>query len=108
MTAERPVGKPVLPSIPDYRSDYIDLRLQEFLDSLGAAQWPIDCVKLLSRMKDSDQYRIRIGYAGEEVSDGLDAATNYVQGMYQIVLSRSKIRYPYRKSSIRISSFVLQ
>ena len=109
MTAERPVVKPRLPSIPDYRSGYIDLRLQEFLDSLGIAQWPIDCVKLLSGMRDSDKYRIRIGYAGEEVSDGLDAATNYVQrlGMYQIVLSRSKIRYPYRKSSDRRLNFTI-
>ena len=63
------------------------------------AKWPIDCVKLLNEMKRSDRYPVQIGYAGEEVSDGLDAVTKYEPsvGIYQMVFHQNKIRYPYLK-----------
>ena len=101
--------KPASQRIPDYRSEYIDLKLKEFLDLFRIAKWPIDCVKLLNEMKRSDRYPVQIGYAGEEVSDGLDAVTKYEPsvGIYQMVFHQNKIRYPYLKSSDRRLNFTI-
>jgi len=87
--------------LPEYRSQFIDLKLKEFIKNTNIRKWPVDCVKLLKEMKDKGKYGIKAIGIAEGLSSGLDAAAHFDKktGYYAVVINRKKFSYPFRKSS---------
>jgi Zn-dependent peptidase ImmA (M78 family) len=92
--------------IPPYRSEYIDLKLKEFVSMNDIRRWPLDCIKVLQGMKNRKQYSIdRIGV--RDLQQGLDAVTqyNFFTESYEVWFNNQTYRYPYKKSSHRRLNF---
>jgi hypothetical protein len=94
--------------IPQYRLDYIDLKLNEFKDQFNIVDGPIDCVLLLDKIERLGKYPVQVVYT-DKIHYELDAAAIYINhpGCYQILLNRYKVRYPYHESSDRRLNFTI-
>jgi ribosomal protein L37E len=94
--------------IPQYRLDYIDLKLEGFKNQLKLTDSPIDCVVLLKKIEELGKYPVQVMYT-DGIYNGLDAAAIYIKNLdcYQILLNRHKVRYPYQGSSDRRLNFTI-
>lgn len=90
-----------LGSIPGYRSQYIDIRINWFAESYGLkrSSWPLDCVSLLNVMAASDTIPFSYGFL--RLPQKYDAITNYMNehDVYITHINSNKIRYPFKYSS---------
>lgn len=80
--------------IPVYRQDYITLRLKwlvEILD-LKDSDWPIDCMKLLNSLKETQL--IPFDYAFIELPDKDDAIAQYLteHNLYLIFINKAMLK----------------
>jgi Zn-dependent peptidase ImmA (M78 family) len=95
--------------IPKYRQDYINLRLNWFIDLLGLKEsdWPIDCMKILKELKTTQLINLRYDFI--ELSDECDAAIRYFpeHDFYSITINDNKVNYPYECSNHRRLNFTL-
>lgn len=96
-------------NIPEYRSQYIDIRIKWFIESYGLrrSSWPLDCIKLLKNMDVSDIIPLRYGFL--RLSEKNDAITSYIpeHGLYIIHFNSNKIRYPFKYSRDRRINFTI-
>jgi ribosomal protein L37E len=106
-TASRKI-KPEYRTIPQYRIDYIELKLAELKKQFHINSCPVDCVDLLKEMKKWDKYPV-YAVLKQDMPEGQDGATVYLKehGCYQIWLNRRKFRYPYRSSTDRRLNFTV-
>jgi len=100
-------GKPS--SIPGYRSEYIDLKLREFIHQNGIKRWPLDCMVILNALADTGKYGIKGYMAVDSLPGNLDAVTHYHSSTrsYYILLNRSRVHYPFQKSRHRRLNFTI-
>ncbi|HCS73074.1 MAG TPA: Zn peptidase [Clostridiales bacterium] len=93
--------------MPIHRSEFIDLRLRQFIDENRIYKWPLDCVVLLRQIKESGRYGIQKIAVLNDLSEGVDAVTQYQSGtrQYSIWFNRKKLRYPFQKSFDRRLNF---
>ena len=98
-----------MPAISLHRSDFIDVRLKQFLRDNQIRKWPLDCVVLLRQMKQSAKYGIQGIVTSNSLSENLDAATQYHSktGHYTILFNRQKFYYPFQKSAHRRLNFTI-
>ncbi len=98
-----------LDKIAEHRLDYIDLHLLKFLNlyNIKADSWPIDCPKIIQKMRSSGI--INLEYTFQDLSDKLDAITTYnpEEKIYLIQFNKNRIRYPFQTSSDRRFNFTL-
>lgn len=94
--------------IPLYRKQFIDVRLNNFIRDFSITKWPLDCVALIKRIKDEKRLPLQISTV-RDVSDKFDAVSRYVQeeNLYQIIINRDKIRYPFQDSRDRRLNFTI-
>jgi ribosomal protein L37E len=97
-----------LDKIPDYKLQYIDVVLKRFMKEYGIKSWPLDCVNLVKQIRDRKRIPLQIGVACD-VDEKFDAVCRYVEEykVFQIIINRSKIRYPFRNSRDRRLNFTL-
>ncbi len=95
--------------LPTLRSEFIDLRLMQFITERKIHKWPLDCVVLLRQMQESGKYGIQKIAATKSFPEGIDAATHYYSKtkQYSIWFNRVKLRYPFQKSSDRRLNFTI-
>lgn len=95
--------------IPEYRQDYIDLKLKELitLSGLKYTDWPIDCVKLMEKLKAHQL--IPFDYTYEDLSEKQDACIKYFSeyNLYLILINKNKSTYPFQSSKDRRLNFTL-
>ncbi len=96
-------------TVSNYRSQFIDLKLKQFIHQNNINKWPLDCVKLLIEMKKSGKYGIKAVGVAKGLSNGLDAATKYNRknGHYAVVINHNRFSYPFKKSSDRRLNFTI-
>jgi len=97
-----------LDQIPHYRRQFIDARLSKFLRDFSIKKWPLDCVDLIKNIRDDKRIPLQIGVAAN-VRDKFDAVSRYVEeeNVYQIILNRNKVRYPFQNSRDRRLNFTI-
>jgi Zn-dependent peptidase ImmA (M78 family) len=91
------------------RSQFIDLRLKQFISENRVQKWPLDCVMLLKQLKQSGKYGIKKIGVLKNLHKGVDAVTYYFSKTkeYFIGINEQGIRYPFQKSSDRRLNFTL-
>ncbi len=94
--------------IPPYRKQFIDLKLNSFIRDFSITKWPLDCVALIKKIKDEKRLPLQISTV-RDVSDKFDAVSRYVEeeNLYQIIINRDKIRYPFQDSRDRRLNFTI-
>lgn len=94
--------------IPDYRSQFIDLKLRQFIKENNIS-WPVDSVRLLAEMKREGRYGIKALAIANGLTDGLDASAHYDKrsGHYAVIINRKKFSYPFKQSSDRRLNFTI-
>lgn len=99
-----------LDKIPEYRQQFIDIRLRRFLHEYKVTQIPKDSVKLLQYIKNSKLINIRYALV-PNMSPKFDAQAKYYSkyNVFIVLLNESKVRkhYPFRRSSDRRLNFTL-
>jgi len=65
-----------LDKIPKHRIDYINKRVQIFIEYFKLKQWPLDCVELILKIEKNQSLPIQIKSMAN-LSDSFDAATVY-------------------------------
>jgi ribosomal protein L37E len=95
--------------IPEYRKQYIDIRLQWFVKTyeLKNGNWPLDCVSLLKKMKKTQ--KIPFTYSYVPLPNKYDALTGYVdsEGVYIMQININKAKYPFEYSRDRRLNFTI-
>ncbi|MCB2291434.1 ImmA/IrrE family metallo-endopeptidase [Clostridium sp. CS001] len=95
--------------IPQHRHEYINLRLQWFIDlfDLKATDWPLDCTLLIKKMKELQLIPFEYGFF--ELPPIYDALTeyNYKYNVYLMQINKNKAKYPYEHSHERRLNFTL-
>ncbi|NLC45236.1 MAG: ImmA/IrrE family metallo-endopeptidase [Clostridiales bacterium] len=91
------------------RSEFIDLRLRQFITENKIRDWPLDCVVLLRQMQQSGKYGILKIVTIKDLPRGIDAATHYYTKTkeYFMWFNRQKLRYPFQRSSDRRLNFTI-
>lgn len=97
-----------LPQIPNYRLEFIKLKLKDFIGTYNIKTWPIDCVNIIKTISESAKVPLQIGTVSN-VSSAFDAIAIYHPNVevYQIILNRNKIKYPFKCSKDRRLNFTL-
>lgn len=97
------------PPVPDYRSEFINLKLKQFIRQGNIKTWPLDCVEMICKMKKAGEYGIQVVKVVRGLPDKLDASTHYDKktGHYAVLINRSRFSYPFQKSSDRRLNFTL-
>lgn len=95
--------------LPSLRSQFIDLRLRQFIIENKVSKWPLDCVVLLRQMQQLCKYGIQKVGVLKNLPEEIDAATHYYSKTkkYSIWFNRQKLRYPFQKSSDRRLNFTI-
>ena len=96
-------------AMPIIRSEFIDLRLRQFIKENRIHKWPLDCVVLLRQMQQSGKYGIKKIASLKNFPEGIDAATQYYSKTkeYSILFNVQKLRYPFQRSSDRRLNFTI-
>jgi hypothetical protein len=96
-------------SVPNYRSDYINLKLKQFIEQCNIKAWPLDCVELICRMRKTGEYGVQLVKVVRGLPDKLDASAHYNKktGYYAVFINSSHFSYPFQKSSDRRLNFTL-
>lgn len=96
-------------SLPAYRSDYIKLQIKAFLRlfKIKVTDWPLDCMKLLDKMKDAQAIPFFYGFFS--LPDKYEAVTNYQsdQNVYLMQINLNNTRYPFDTSASRRLNFTI-
>lgn len=97
-----------LPQIPNYRLEFLKLKLKDFILTYNIKTWPIDCVNIIRTISESAKMPLQIGTVSK-VSNAFDAIAIYHPNLevYQIILNRNKIKYPFKCSKDRRLNFTL-
>lgn len=97
-----------LSDIPGYRLEFIRLKLKDFIKTYDINSWPLDCVKIVKEIYESSKIPLQIG-AVSKISSNFDAIAIYHpnEEVYQIILNRNKIKYPFKCSKDRRLNFTL-
>jgi hypothetical protein len=95
--------------IPQHRHEYINLRLQWFIDlfDLKTTDWPLDCTLLIKKMKKLQLIPFEYGFF--ELPSIYDALTAYNSkyDVYLMQVNAYKVNYPYKHSYERRLNFTL-
>jgi hypothetical protein len=95
--------------IPPLRQEYIRNRLSRFINlyEIKNTDWPMDCVKLFRKMKDTQ--KIPFIYAFCDMPDKCDAITEYRKDheVYITKINKKKVHYPFQTSYDRRLNFTL-
>lgn len=95
--------------IPQYRHDYIDLRLKWFITlfNLKSSNWPLDCTLLIKKMRELQL--IPFDYGFFELPTIYDALTEYKcsHKVYLMQINKNKAKYPYECSHERRLNFTI-
>lgn len=96
-------------SLPEHTKQYIDLRIKWFINTflLKNQDWPLDCVRLLKKLKASQ--RIPLSYGLVRLPNKYDAITEYVpdHNIYIMQINRNKANYPFEYSRDRRLNFTI-
>ncbi len=94
--------------IPEYRRKFIDYRIRHFFNTYFITKWPIDCVQLIDTIEKSNELSLQVGTVSN-VSPNFDAISIYnpESDVYQIILNRNKINYPFKESKDRRLNFTI-
>ncbi|ENJ9653624.1 ImmA/IrrE family metallo-endopeptidase [Clostridium botulinum] len=86
-----------LDKIPKHRIDYINKRVQIFIEYFKLKHWPLDCVELILKIEKNQSLPIQIKSMAN-LSDSFDAATVYSKedNCFLIIVNRNKIHYPFK------------
>ncbi|MDS1001910.1 ImmA/IrrE family metallo-endopeptidase [Clostridium sporogenes] len=97
-----------LDKIPKHRIDYINKRVQIFIEYFKLKHWPLDCVELILKIEKNQSLPIQIKSMAN-LSDSFDAATVYSKenNCFLIIVNRNKIHYPFKISKHRRLNFTL-
>lgn len=97
-----------LHNIPNYRLDFIKVKIKYFMKEFDIKSWPIDCVKIIKDISELSEIQLQIGCASK-VSNSFDAIAIYhpSKAVYQIIVNRNKIKYPFKCSKDRRLNFTL-
>ncbi len=95
--------------IPEYRADYINLKLEWFIELIGLKRtdWPINCTELLKKIKALCNMHFEYDFA--DMPDKYDAITEYnaEHDLYLMLLNRRKVNFPFQSSQDRRLSFTI-
>ena len=95
--------------IPQHRHEYINLRLQWFINlfDLKSTDWPLDCTVLIKKMKELQLIPFEYGFF--ELPIIYDALTEYISkhNVYLMQINKNKAKYPYEHSRDRRLNFTL-
>lgn len=95
--------------VPKYHHEFIDIKLKWFIDLLGLKDldWPIDCTKVIKRLKGSQDINFEYGFS--ELPHTCDATTQYLSehSLYLLLINKSKVNYPFECSKDRRLNFTL-
>jgi Zn-dependent peptidase ImmA (M78 family) len=98
-----------LDKIAPHRLEYIRIRLKWFIGMLGIkyAEWPLDCTRLLQKMKATQVIPFEYGFF--RLSEKYEAVTDYSSdhNVYLMQINRNKVNYPFETSSDRRLNFTL-
>ncbi|GAA0080791.1 MULTISPECIES: ImmA/IrrE family metallo-endopeptidase [Clostridium] len=88
-----------LDKIPKHRIDYINKRVQIFIEYFKLKHWPLDCVELILKIEKNQSLPIQIKSMAN-LSDSFDVATVYSKenNSFLIIVNRNKIHYPFKIS----------
>ncbi len=96
-------------SLPAYRSDYIKLQIKTFLHlfKIQIGNWPLDCIKLLEKMKETQVIPFFYGFF--RLPDKYEAITNYHsdQNVYLMQINQNNMQYPFETSANRRLNFTI-
>lgn len=96
-------------NMPAYRLEYIAQRIKMFIYLYGiqSNDWPLDCTKLLQKMKETQIIPFHYGFF--RLSDKYEAVTDFrsEHNVYLMQINRSKVRYPFETSADRRLNFTL-
>ncbi len=94
-------------AIPLYREKFIRSRLKMFINDYKIKEWPIDCLMLLEKIVQSCTISLQFGMA--DAGNGFEAMSRYIEGkkLYQIILNKNKITYPFKASKDRRLNFTI-
>jgi hypothetical protein len=97
------------PVISKHRSEFIDLRLKQFIHQNQIQEWPLDCVAILRKMKQSGSYGIQRIKLLKTLPEKVDAAAQYnaEAGEYAVFINHQRFCYPFQKSSHRRLNFTV-
>lgn len=102
-------SSPTFESLPAYRLEYIALRIKMFIQLFGIQNndWPLDCTKLLRKMKETQIIPFYYGFF--RLPDKYEAITDFrsEHNVYLMQINRSKVRYPFETSADRRLNFTL-
>lgn len=83
--------------IPKYRHDYIDLKLQWFIDlsDLKNCGCPINCIQIIEKIYSSQFIPFQYGLFN--LPDKFYAITKYnaIYNVYLMLINKNKINYPF-------------
>jgi len=95
--------------IPEYRIEFIRLRVKEFtgLLKLQDDDWPLDGIELLKEVVGKELLKLKVRLA--PMDDRLDGFCKYDKDIqyYIIQLNSNKIRYPFKYSKDRRLNFTI-
>lgn len=94
--------------IPEYRQNYISLRLSWLIEILQFHNhWPIDYWELLESIKTLKPFPFE--YSFIDLSDKHDALTVYVEehSLHIIFVNRNKVNYPRKHPSYKKLTFAI-
>lgn len=98
-----------LDKIPKYRLDFMELKLKEFISllDLKPANWPLDCVKLIIKIKVEKLFPL--DYRFDEMPDECDGFSDYIPDIdkHIIFINKKKAIYPFQFSNHRRLNFTL-
>lgn len=95
--------------LPEYRLEFINLRITMFIRLFGIKNndWPLDCTKLISKMKESQIIPFTYGFF--RLPDKYEAVTKYQSeyNLYLMQINRNRVHYPFETSADRRLNFTL-
>jgi Zn-dependent peptidase ImmA (M78 family) len=95
--------------IPDYRNDFIKLRVKEFIALLNLKDndWPLDGIQLLKEIVAKNLLKIKVKITA--MDDRLDGYCKYDNSLKSFIihLNSNKIRYPFKYSKDRRLNFTI-
>jgi len=98
-----------LGNIPEHRKQFIDGRIAWLIENYGlkGSDWPLDCVKLLMKIKNTQIIPFTCGFFNLPLK--YDAVTQYIpnHNLYIMQINKNKLSYPFQYSNNRRCNFTI-